>query len=693
MRLAVFAVCGVLAVVATLALFGKLRFPRGGPARCIAPPSIPNTDRVVLAPMFDGALFDRLVQLVQHPTEPDTWFVVLHRGLVQRIRDGQITTVLDISDLIHFGQQWGLQQIALHPRFPADPRVFVSYFADGMISTVAVVSTQLDHEAVQPATPVVLFAEAQPSEWHPIGGLAFGPDGYLYIGWGFGALETDDPRMLRGKMLRIDVDHKGGEKPFSIPPDNPFLGTDYHPATYAIGFRNPWRFTFDAPTGALWLGDVGEAGYEEIDRVVAGKDYGWPQWEGTACRMPEACEHRPSEPAVLQHTHAEVCAVIGGYVYRGRVLAGFDGKYLYGNACGGSLWALDPATQPATTALVADLDVELASFAEDRDGELYVLSSAERIGGVRDYGKSRVYKLVPAQKADAPSSKPPVRSLASLGCVARSSPGLAAPSGMIEYALNQPAWEDGADIRRFMTTRKTPMRVGIEDSMVPVGGAVLLKTTVREDRPTETQMLARRADGRWEAYLYRWNAEATDALPIPGAEIQCARCHDADTGTLRALSFAQLNRDFQGESQLARLVTLGTIGWSADGKTVPIFPRLDDETASLESRARAYLDVNCSPCHQPGGNAAAASFDLRLTTPLALTRLCGVEPNIGLIGHEDARLVVPGKPERSSVSIRMHATDLSAMPPGRKKADPDGTRVVDAWIRSIERCATVAAAP
>ncbi len=201
--------------------------------------------------MFGGAIFERLVQLVQHPTEPDTWFVVIHRGIIQRIRDGKTTTVLDLTDKIHYGEQWGLQEIALHPGFPADPRVFVTYVGPGSVSTVAMLRTLLDGEDAEPPSPVVFFEEAQPSDWHPIGGLAFGPDGYLYVGWGYGDLEVYDPTMLRGKMLRVNVDQSDSANAYSIPADNPFLDSAHQPAIYATGLRNPWRFSFDASTGAL----------------------------------------------------------------------------------------------------------------------------------------------------------------------------------------------------------------------------------------------------------------------------------------------------------------------------------------------------------------------------------------------------------------------------------------------------------
>ncbi len=459
---------------------------------------------------------------------------------------------------------------------------------------------------------------------------------------------------------------------------------------------------------ARWLGDVGDSGYEEINRIAPGKNYGWPRWEGITCRAPEECARFPTEPPVYQHTHAEICAVIGGYVYRGNAIPYLRGKYVYGNGCGGSLWALDVSRSPATTELIAHPRIELGSFASDRDGELYVVTSSERFDGVRDDQKSRVYKLVEALRVEESASERPLESLAELGCVAPRAPssepsssasssrsssasnvaGLDAPAGMVEYAINLPAWEDGAEARRFMTIRASKTRVEEDDAISPRAGSILLKTYVHNDRPIETQMLARRSDGIWEAYLYQWNEAATDALPVLGAAVQCARCHDAETGTLRALSIPQLNRTHRGENQIARLIALGILQGTGDEIPPPSLARLDDESTSIDARARAYLDVNCSSCHQPGGDSGAARFDLRAATPLPMTGICDAEPKVELIGHEAARVFAPGNPERSSISIRMHATDLSAMPPGRTKVDPLGTRIVDEWIRSVERCST-----
>jgi glucose/arabinose dehydrogenase len=404
---------------------------------CTAPAATPFTDKITLEQMFGGMPIDKPVQLLQHPSRPDTWFVVLHRGVVERRRDNEVEIVLDISDRVGFGAQWGLQQIALHPNFPTDPRVFVTYIAHGDVSTVAVLHTRLDGNEVDTSSEVALFREAQQSPWHPVGGLRFGPDGYLYVAWGYGQLEGYDASQLRGNMLRINVDRNDNGKSYAIPADNPFIDTEYDPAVFATGLRNPWRFSFDDATGELWLGDVGEDGYEEINVISAGKDYGWPAWEGTACRRADICARQPGEPPLYQHTHAEMCSIIGGYFYRGRNLPALRDKYVYGDHCTGMIWALDTKSSPIKSEPIGHTDFFLSSLAEDRDGELYAIVTRDS----DDSGKpsnhhGRVFKIVPATGDDRSKVQAPTQSLSELGCVVPSAAGTAAPGGMIEYALN-----------------------------------------------------------------------------------------------------------------------------------------------------------------------------------------------------------------------------------------------------------------
>jgi mono/diheme cytochrome c family protein len=315
-----------------------------------------------------------------------------------------------------------------------------------------------------------------------------------------------------------------------------------------------------------------------------------------------------------------------------------------------------------------------------------------------------VRKIIPSpQHADASKTALPAEapSLAELGCVARGGPR-APPPNMISYEINQRPWEDDTETVRFMTLGAIDPFWGVDmEALAPPRGSILMKTYLMGDRPIETQMLVRRDDGAWNAFDYLWNDEGSDAFAVSRATAHpvaadrtwqlpgpqgCEVCHNLRVGVLRGFAISQLNRQVDGENQIARLESLGTLVWPWKGGEVPRLPALDDARCSLEDRARAYLHVNCAHCHQPGGQAGAVTMDLRRETPLALTRVCGEIPHVVLPGHDDARLIAPGDSGRSLVSARMHAEGVDAMPPQRRRIDSAGVELVDAWIRSLTSC-------
>jgi glucose/arabinose dehydrogenase len=236
-----------------------------------------------------------------------------------------------------------------------------------------------------------LFVD-QPFSNHNGGALAFGPDGYLYVALGDGG-SAGDPMgnaqslsTLLGKLLRISPRPSGGE-PYSIPPDNPFVGwSGARPEIWAYGLRNPWRFSFDAATGDLWIGDVGQNAWEEIDLEPAGSDggsnFGWDRLEGT--HPFEGGSAPGSVPPVFEYANgAGSCAVTGGYVYRGALIPALAGAYVFADYCRGRLEALVPGKGRAMEARALGPRVDaLASFGEDARGELYVLSLAGTVSRI-----------------------------------------------------------------------------------------------------------------------------------------------------------------------------------------------------------------------------------------------------------------------------------------------------------------------
>ena len=251
----------------------------------------------------------------------------------------------------------------------------------------SVVSRFNYNKTVSPNSELVILEVEQPYPNHNGGQLAFGPDGYLYIGLGDGGSAGDpqrngqDTSTLLGTILRIDVSEATAEQPYAIPSDNPFADGGGRPEIWAYGLRNPWRFSFDRETGELWAGDVGQNRWEEIDIIERGGNYGWNVLEGNHCFRPsEDCQQEGMIPPVWEYPlEDDACSVIGGYVYRGAAIPWLTGVYVYGDFCTGQVFGLRREGADFTNHLLADTGLRIASFGQDNDGELYLLSQGEGI--------------------------------------------------------------------------------------------------------------------------------------------------------------------------------------------------------------------------------------------------------------------------------------------------------------------------
>lgn len=313
-------------------------------------------------------------------------FVIERAGRILILRDGQLVPqpFLDIRSIVlSRGQEQGLLGMAFHPNYRENGYFYVNYTASNGDDTVARYSVSTDPDVADPATDAVLMAIPDPAPNHNGGNLVFGPDGYLYIGFGDGGGGGDQFRnaqnmgALLGKMLRIDVD---SQFPYGIPPDNPFLGTPgARPEIWAYGLRNPWRYSFDWATGNLYIADVGQNAYEEIDLQpanVGGQNWGWPITEGFHC-YPEnrRCDMTGLAQPVAEYGRSQGCSITGGFVYRGSAYPAAQGAYIYGDFCSGRIWALhigDDGVWRQTLLLQTQLGI--SSFGEDENGELYVVN-------------------------------------------------------------------------------------------------------------------------------------------------------------------------------------------------------------------------------------------------------------------------------------------------------------------------------
>jgi glucose/arabinose dehydrogenase len=307
-------------------------------------------------------------------------FVVEQPGRIQALASGAMAPSLfvDITSKVLSGGEQGLLGLAFHPQFATNSRFFVNYTrqTDGA-TVIAEYHAQSDPIATA-ASENILLTIAQPYANHNGGMIEFGPDGYLYIGMGDGG-SANDPESraqnineLLGKILRIDVDHPSGGQMYSSPPGNPFLGaTPGRDEIFAVGMRNPFRFSFDRQTGQLYVGDVGQDALEEVDIVTAGGNYGWRVFEGTSCTNldPELCNPSNYVPPIAQYGHtAGRCSIIGGYVYRGGGGALPVGTYVFGDYCTGEIFSLENGVPTQ----LLDTAINISSFGEDDAREIYV---------------------------------------------------------------------------------------------------------------------------------------------------------------------------------------------------------------------------------------------------------------------------------------------------------------------------------
>jgi glucose/arabinose dehydrogenase len=349
-----------------------------------AGPITPATG-VARAHLVEVATLDQPVAMAVRRGD-DALYVAERTGKVRAIRGGGVdpTAVLDLSSQISLGSEQGLLGLA----FSEDGGYLYVNFTD-LAGDTHVTEFAIRGGTADPATRrEVLFVD-QPFSNHNGGNLVFGPDGYLYIGLGDGGSGGDPMNngqsldTLLGKMLRIDPRPRG-DAPYSVPVDNPFVGKPgTRPEIWAYGLRNPWRYSFDRETGDLWIGDVGQDSWEEIDILPRGtpgeQNYGWNAMEGNHPYGGDLIS--PATPPVYEYDHGSGrCAVTGGYVYRGSTIKGLTGSYLYADFCEGSLTALRLAGGRVAEASALGLVVpNLSSFGEDARGELYVLSLSGQV--------------------------------------------------------------------------------------------------------------------------------------------------------------------------------------------------------------------------------------------------------------------------------------------------------------------------
>lgn len=407
---------GLAAALAVLLTGGC---PGGGDGGDALPPGPPQV-QLSVERVFPALSFSAPVAMLQAPNDSARWFVVEQGGVVRVFQNlpavASTTTFIDISAQVTFSGEAGLLGMAFHPNFPTDRRVYLFYSqtdaGGNLMSRLSEFTAAIGGATLDPASEKNLITLPKPNNEnnHNGGNLAFGPDGLLYAGIGDGGGANDggstnghgpignaqNPNTLFGKMLRIDINGTTGAVRYSIPPSNPNAagnpplcnlngtGAQPCPEIFAIGLRNPWRWSFDSASGQLWVGDVGQGAVEEVDRVNLGGNYGWRCFEGTrdtglACGSPGQTLF-----PVAQYGRGVGKSVTGGYVYRGTRLPGLVGRYIFADFVSGRIFNIDATAQGVLDmggGLLSGLAI--SSFGEGRDGELFAV----------DYGGGGLYHI------------------------------------------------------------------------------------------------------------------------------------------------------------------------------------------------------------------------------------------------------------------------------------------------------------
>ena len=640
--------------------------------------------------------------------------------------------------------------IVAHPQFEKNGFVFVTSVADS--ANPSPTGSRLTRLTVARGETLTADAASEklilewPSGGHNGGCMRFGLDGMLYLATGDGSgiadsLQTgQDLSDLLGAILRLDVDHPSADQAYGIPKDNPFVGNSKaRGEIWSFGHRQVWKFSFDAPTGQMWGGEVGQDLWEMVYLIQKGGNYGWSVREGAHPFRPE----RPKGPAefvapIVEHPHSDFRSITGGWIYRGKRLPELVGAYIYGDYDTGKVWMLryDAKSKKVTEHReLCDTQVRIVEIIADADGEILFV----------DFAGGGLHRLMPQPppKSDAPQFP---RKLSETGLFANVK-NYKPAAGVIPYDVVAPLWSDGAIKDRFMAV---PGAAKIEFDAVTYpaeapgnmpgwrfpDGTVFVKTFSLETeagnpksvRRLETRLLHHiKMPGNddeygaqvWNGYTYVWNDEQTDAVLLDAkgqdrvfqikdksapngvreqkwhfpSRAECALCHTMAAKYVLGATTEQLNRNFdfgdgKPKNQLKHFDELGyfTEPMPSDAKGLKnVLVDYHDSKQTLDARARSYLHANCSHCHRKwgGGNA---EFILLASLPIAENGTVGVRPGQGLFELSDPKVLVPGDPAKSMVLHRMKKLGLGRMPHiASNVVDAEAVELIERWIRELPK--------
>jgi uncharacterized repeat protein (TIGR03806 family) len=681
----------------------------------------PNPMPLTVEVAYPHLSFQRPLELTYAEDGSNRVYVVEQRGNIfvfentPEARDPHL--FLDIREVVsREGNEEGLLGLAFHPNYRENGEFYVYYSTKPRASIVSRfhVSPENPLQADRDSEEVLMTID-QPFGNHNGGCIRFGPDGYLYIGLGDGGAAHDpygngqDLSTLLGSVLRIDVDREDPGKKYAIPEDNPFVDREGARAEiWAYGVRNIWRLSFDRKTGDLWAGDVGQNRYEEVDLLRKGGNYGWKIREGFHSFAPEAEQTGgPLIDPLAEYFHSEGMSITGGMVYRGERLPEYEGAYFYADYVSGKVWILRYDGENVTeNRQIASTNLAISAFGEDKKGNMYITAFDGKIYRFRP----REIDLEAVRKA-FPRKISEIRFVESLET-------LKLAAGTVPYNVNVPLWSDGAaKFRHLVLPESHSVKFDRKKSwQFPVGTVIvkdfqldLDRTQPGKLRKLETRFFVHSPQG-WNGYTYLWNDEETEAHLLEGAATKtyrvktdrgdidqewyfpsradCMACHTQAADFVLGPNTRQMNRASEIDERDRQLNLFSAMGVFAE--TLPEepaslerYPDWRENEGNLEDRCRAYLDTNCSFCHQPGA-VGGRSPDLRYHTPLEQANLIGRRPSQGQLGPEGTRLIAPGDPERSELLYRMADRGSRQMPPlATNIVDRKALDLLEEWITEM----------
>lgn len=709
-------------------------------------PPQPPVEPFSIVNAFPALTFSSPLAIAAPPGESNRLYVAERKGRIKVLTNlFNATTAplfLDITNRVQDDErELSLKGFAFHPGYATNGFLYVTYcHTNNTVRLSRFTRSPTNDLAADPDSELVLIEQARADIFHNINHVVFGPDGYLYVGFGDeGQPGATNPNAqvitqnLWSAILRIDVDKKpgnlepnphpaiptngAGEAYFSIPDDNPFIGATQfnglavNPATvrtefHSVGYRNPWQFSIDPDTGELWVGDVGDLLRESVRVMPPGANAGWPYVEGT---LPGPQSPPPGftyAPPVWEYPHDlgpfGGSAIIGGFVVRVTNYPGLIGKYLCIDHISGHLWSIERGPSGTNITRIGGQAGVVQLGLDPARGDVLLVN----------HNLGILHRLV------AETNVPPYPAKLSDTGLFDDLSTLAPAPGVEPYQLNLPFWSDYAIKRRWFAISNLTDGFGWQRDapwVTPAGAVWVKHFDIEMDRfnsntlrRIETRLLVRTTNGAY-GVSYRWNDAQTEAFLVPDmgdivdlaitnfgvpatqrwtipSRAECMTCHRADAGFVLGFNTRQLNRDGAlcgaTGNQLSILDLAGYFTNAPENPLLlPRYVRPNETNYSLEVRARSYLAVNCGYCHQGPGAVAGSEWDGRAHILLNNAGLVRVPPVFNA-GNTNNLLLAPGVPTNSVIRNRMAAEyGFSRMPPlASSMLDYEGIQLIADWI-------------